>query len=507
MYIVMLFSWAILLSFFIPSVIYEYQIANTDNIYILTLLTLNAFFISYFWLNGTKDIVYVVFFYVFKKRIFSYSERIKNQKKCFSNAKVLLVYCTCNDFEESSLKKCIKQSHKNTKTIILDDSDDIGYQNRIDRFACKNNIEVVRREDRKGFKAGNLNNYLRNRKDYDYFVILDSDEIIPHNFVEECLKYFKYYDNIGIVQCTHIATRNTTPFMQMFHIGVDSHWPTYQTVKHHFGFMSLLGHGAMISRQCYEATNGLPEVVAEDLCFSIEARNKGFYTAFAPNIVCQEEYPIDYIAFKKRHSKWTQGNFEFMKNYTMRILTSKMHWFEKLDIFLFTYNLPLTALFSLYIIINIALLPLIGYDLHYPIWLIVPTVVFFFAPMINDFISRFKKIAPSRLLKYMFYTFMLYGSMLYQSIKSSFLALIGKKAVFTVTPKTTSYISLFDAIAFNKEEIIFAVVMSVISLGLKGSILPVVLIVVPAVFSVVLTLYSNGDQKHSSRQPNGLRAT
>ena len=404
----------------------------------------------------------------------------------------MLVYCTCDDFEESSLKKCIRQTYKNTETVILDDSNKEDYKNRVDAFARKNNITVIRRKDRRGFKAGNINNYLKNKTDYDYFVILDSDEIIPKNFVTECLKYFNYYDNVGIVQCTHIATRNKNPFMKTFHIGVNSHWPTYQIVKHNNGFMSLLGHGAMVSRQCYEAAGGMPEVVAEDLCFSIEARDKGFFAAFAPNIVCEEEYPIDYVAFKKRHSKWTQGNFEFMKKYTKKILRTKMTWYEKMDIFLFTYNLPLTALFSLYLAINLILLPSLGYELHYPWWLIIPTVIFFFAPIVNDFITWFTKIRKKDFLRYMILTFLLYGSMLYQSIKASFLAVIGKKAVFIVTPKTTSKMTLAEAIEINAEEISFAVIVSDISILFKNSLVPVALIVVPALCSVGLTLYSNG---------------
>lgn len=58
----------------------------------------------------------------------------------------------------------------------------------------------------------------------------------------------------------------------------------------------MLGHGAMIKKQCYEQEGGSPNLVAEDLCLSIEVRDKGHYVAFAPNIICQEEYPIDYVA-------------------------------------------------------------------------------------------------------------------------------------------------------------------------------------------------------------------
>ena len=311
---------------------------------------------------------------------------------------------------------------------------------RIDRFAKRHHVKVVRRKDKTGFKAGNLNNYLmRSIEREDYFVILDSDEIIPRNFCKEALRYF---DNVGIVQANHIATRNRTKFMKLFHIGVNSHWPTYQTVKAHCGFMSLLGHGAMVSRKCYEATGGIPHVVAEDLCFSIEARNCGYYVAFAPSIICQEEYPVDYLAFKKRHNKWTQGNLEFIRVYTKRILASKMTWFEKLDIMLFTYNLPLTAFFSFYIFINIMFLPMLGYSLHYPSWLLIPTIIFFIAPMANDAITWFRKVKILHLIKYMLMTFVLYGSMLFVSMKASFLGLVGRKAIFLVTPKEQQNTSL-----------------------------------------------------------------
>lgn len=494
-YVFILIVWIALLSFFIPAVVAEYHLASDSPFIVNCLLILNAIFIGYFWLNGTKDIVYVIYYYLRRKSLVKYSDRIRKRRLKDKTKKVLLVYCTCDDFEETALKKCLKQSYKNIETVILDDSKNKDYKRRIDTFAAGNGIKVVRRRDRKGFKAGNINHYLRQRKNYDYFVILDSDEIIPRNFVSGCLKYFEYYNNVGIVQCTHIATRNVTPFMKLFHIGVNSHWLTYQSVKHSNGFMSLLGHGAMVSRKCYESTNGMPEVVAEDLCFSIEARNKGYYVAFAPNIVCEEEYPVDYVAFKKRHSKWTQGNFEFMKKYTKKILRANMNWYEKMDIFLFTYNLPLTALFSLYIVINVVLLPLFGYDLNYPSWLFIPTIIFFFAPMINDFIAWFTKIKKTQFVCYMVLTFMLYGSMLYQSIKSSFFALIGRKAVFIVTPKTCSRVSLAEAIKINDGEIVFAVIVAVASLLFKNSVLPVVLIVIPAIGSVFLSMFSNGDSE------------
>jgi hypothetical protein len=87
------------------------------------------------------------------------------------------------------------------------------------------------------------------------------------------LKYFYTYSNVGIVQANHVSDRNRNFFMKLFHVGVNSHWPTYQTMKHFYGFSTMLGHGAMIKRDCYERAGGFPPLVAEDLCLSIEKVN------------------------------------------------------------------------------------------------------------------------------------------------------------------------------------------------------------------------------------------
>lgn len=281
--------------------------------------------------------------------------------------------------------------------------------------------------------------------------------------------------------------------MKLFHIGVNSHWPTYQTMKHRYGFSTMLGHGAMLKRECYEKAGGFPPLVAEDLCLSIEARNLGYFVAFAPNIICREEYPVDYVAFKKRHSKWTQGNLEFIKKYTGKIASSRMRWFEKLDIVLFTYNLPLTAVFAFFIFANLLIAPLLYINLGcvYSPWMIVPTVIFFFSPMLNDFVTWTLRFNPLRTLVYMVCVVMLYGSMLTTSLISAVKGMVGKKARFIVTPKSSQKISLWFALKFQWKEIVFSTVLLVLSLVFHGGVMPVLLIILTGYTSVILLFFSN----------------
>ena len=492
LYVALLTVWAMLMVVTLPVFVQSIHPSQPHNLSpVLTgALVVNAAFIAYFWLNGIKDIVYVCYFYLLRRQL----TRVSRQAKRYSLRKeprVVMLYCTANDFSEISLLRAMRQKYGNYKIVILDDSSKPEYIERVDAFARKYKLRVVRRKDRIGFKAGNLNHYLRGRKDYDYFVILDSDEIVPPTFITSALKYFRCFENVGIVQANHVATRNRNRFMALFARGVNSHWPTYQLTKHHSGFMSLLGHGAMVSRECYEAAGGFPHLVAEDLCFSIEARIHGYYVAFAQNIRCQEEYPVDYLAFKKRHSKWTQGNMEFIKTYTRRILLSHMTWYEKLDIFLFTYNLPLTAVFASYVVINVVALPALGYHLHYPAWLLAPTLICLFAPVVNDVIYHVRKMNPLHLAFYLLHTFMLYGSMFFISLYTSALSILGAKAKFIVTPKTGGHVSLGHALIENYREITFAAVLLVVSADLDRSVLPVLLIAIPSFLSVYLARMSN----------------
>jgi cellulose synthase/poly-beta-1,6-N-acetylglucosamine synthase-like glycosyltransferase len=440
-------------------------------------------FIAYFWLNGTKDVVYTLYYHA---RMKAHSTHVPRREDDDA-PNIVMVYCTFNDFNATSLQASMDQAYENYSVVILDDSSDPAYRTRVDEFASEHGIQVVRRDNRQGFKAGNLNNYLQSMPDWDYFVILDSDEIVPPVFIDRALDYFAAHGDVGIVQANHRATRQRNPFMSRFSIGVDSHWNTYQVVKDRFGFMSLLGHGAMVSRECFAATGGFPHVVAEDICLSIEARNKGFVTVFAQDIVCEEEFPVDFLAFKKRHNKWTQGNMEFIRNYTGTILRSDMRWFEKLDIVLFTYALPLTSLFSMYVLINVIVFPLLGYRFALPLWMLAPTIVFLFAPMLNDILYYSAKLGYRRLGHYLLQSTLLYGAMYSTSLRASIKSMFGS-STFIVTPKEDTKISLREAIQLNRVELIAGIVVALVAIRLTGSILPVMLLVTPAIFAMYLSV-------------------
>lgn len=149
LHIVMIVIWLGLASalwYFYINGMLNLKFLNTENpstlVYVVSIifLVLNGIFITYFWLNGVKDFLYVIWFNLFKKKLFKEYEDIINEDVSAINDKVLLVYCTCNDLEEQALSYSINQNYKNYDIVILDDSSDQTYIERIDKFALKNNI-------------------------------------------------------------------------------------------------------------------------------------------------------------------------------------------------------------------------------------------------------------------------------------------------------------------------------------------------------------------------------
>lgn len=278
---------------------------------------------------------------------------------------VALLYTTCNDFVERSVLSCIEQDYADHRVYILDDGTDPECRARIDRFAAMfpGRVRVIRRADRKAYKAGNLNHALGTVAREPLFALVDADEILPPHFLQALVPRLLAQSDCGFVQATHRCNPDTTSSLARdVGPGVDSHWRWYHPLRNDYGFVMLLGHGALVRRQAWLDAGGFPELVSEDLAFALRAREAGWRGRFADDVVCYEEFPENVRAFRVRHMKWTRGTCEFLIRETGGLLRSRrITWVEKLDILLPTLNLPLSFLFFLFVLdANIVLTSLYG---------------------------------------------------------------------------------------------------------------------------------------------------
>jgi hypothetical protein len=227
---------------------------------------------------------------------------------------VAVLYTTCNDFVETSALSCASLDYEHYRVYILDDSNDREIMRKIDRFAARyEHVQVVRRENRQGFKAGNLNHALAGVVSEPLFVIADSDEILPRDFLSTLVPRINGDPDCGFIQANHRCLKRGTKLQEDLCHGVDVHWKWYQPLRNRYGFVMFLGHGAILRRSCWQQVGGFPEVVSEDLAYAIAIREQGYYGTFASD--------------------------------------------EKFDILFPTANLPVTLFFFLYMILAAIVLP------------------------------------------------------------------------------------------------------------------------------------------------------
>lgn len=268
---------------------------------------------------------------------------------------VAILYLTCNDFVETSAASCLTQDYPAYRLYLLDDSSDPAFQARVDAFAAgrEDRVQVVRRADRRGFKAGNLNHGLAAAAVTEpLFALVDADEELPPDFLRRTVPMLLADDRCGFVQANHRSNpRGRGALQSAVGVGIDIHWRWYHPLRNRWGFVMLLGHGAVIRRQVWEEIGGFPEIVSEDLAFSLRARARGWHGVFAEDVICYEEFPETIRAFRVRHMKWTRGTCEFFAREMWPALRSRaVPLVEKLDVLFPALSLPLSLVYFLFVI-------------------------------------------------------------------------------------------------------------------------------------------------------------
>ena len=458
LYIFVFVSWIACIFWFHPRLAMLMEMANNPVEWVV--LAFFILFIEFAWLYGMYNlgiITMAVFYKIFYQNTETFAPALIETLA----PPVAILYTTCNDFVEESALSCVNQNYPNYTVYILDDSSDPEQKAIIDRFTTKHAecVQVVRRPDRKAFKAGNMNHGLENFAVQEpYFAIADADEILPDDFLSKLVPIMESDPACGFVQANHRANPNAKSSLARSQgVGIDLHWKWYQPLRNRYGFVMFLGHGALLRRKCWEEIGGFPDIVSEDLGFAIRIREKGYRGRFVEDVICFEDFPDTVRAFRIRHMKWTRGTCEFLFKEAGRLIKSrKITWAEKLDILFPTMNLPLTLLYFLFMVIANLVLPFLfgksqpltveigGENLVLPIIALHPgfeviftpdfyliTMMTFFAPVLCFIIGMAAR--PLKLFKFLCHSTALYAALGPLSSAGVIGYLLTGKAVFLVT--------------------------------------------------------------------------
>ena len=279
---------------------------------------------------------------------FSYPASRPPRRPLDAVPRVVVLYTTCNDFDEEAFGTVARLLYPRKEIIILDDSTRSEIRAQVGRAAALHGARVIRRADRRGFKAGAINDVLP-FLDSEFFAVLDADEVVPDDFLIRALEYFTE-ERVAFVQASHYAYNRKSLWTDEMGHGVDLHWKVFQKYRNSHGVVNFLGHGAVLRTEAIRAAGGFPEIVSEDIALTVELARIGFRGVFADDLLCGEAFPDSFTAFRRRHKKWAMGTAQFLRLYVGRIVTAPLPWYQRLDLLLPALSLPMTVLLSLFIV-------------------------------------------------------------------------------------------------------------------------------------------------------------
>lgn len=180
------------------------------------------------------------------------------------------------------------------------------------------NIEVIRRRNREGYKAGALANGL-NHGVSEFVVIFDADFQVNPHFLERSIHHFKNNDQLGAIQ-TRWAHSNLqySFFTRSMAIGLDGHFLVEKPGrKRRHAFITFNGTGGIWRRSAIEDCGGWSSAtLAEDLDLAYRAQMKGYEIIYLRDVTNSQEIPPTIRCWIIQQSRWSKGfSQNIMKNY------------------------------------------------------------------------------------------------------------------------------------------------------------------------------------------------
>ncbi len=118
------------------------------------------------------------------------------------------------------------------------------------------------------------------------------------------------------------APNDATPFQRAYAKSIDFGWWLTIPSSERYGFPFALGHNVLLRRLAIEETGGLPEVVGEDVAWTLAIRTAGWSAgAVVADALADEEPPRDPTRYLERQARWTRSDLDLLLRSRPRLLS------------------------------------------------------------------------------------------------------------------------------------------------------------------------------------------
>ncbi|MCP5411764.1 MAG: glycosyltransferase [Alphaproteobacteria bacterium] len=192
-------------------------------------------------------------------------------------------------------------------------------------------LQILRRGNRKGFKAGNLAFGL-SHSTAPFVAVLDADFVPPADFLRRTVPALLADTGLAFVQARwgH-ANRTANWLTRVQGVLLDSHFAVEQEARFRAGMpMSFNGSAGVWNRIAIEQGGGWSgDTLTEDLDLSMRCMMAGWRGAMVPDLVVPGELPQTAAAWRAQQARWTKGHAQVARKLLPTIWSSAMPVWKK----------------------------------------------------------------------------------------------------------------------------------------------------------------------------------
>jgi len=209
---------------------------------------------------------------------------------------------------ERTVSAVAAMRHPRLTLWVLDD----GKSHEIAAIAARHGARYLTRPDRRGAKAGNVNNALAQATG-DFVVIFDADHAPVPSFLERTMALFSE-PTVAFVQTPQsYRNRGENRVAAGAHEQQAIFYGPILRGKDAAGAVFSCGTNVVFRRAALDDVGGLPEdSITEDLRISLLLIRRGWTSRYVPEVLANGLGPVDVKSYFNQQMRWARGGLEIL---------------------------------------------------------------------------------------------------------------------------------------------------------------------------------------------------
>lgn len=253
--------------------------------------------------------------------------RSKEQKSSLPFVSVVLPVYNEASVIGRLLNVVTKIDYPNYEVIVADDSTDKAMARHLKVWKRKIKVKVVHRNERRGFKAGAINNALQYaNKKCKYVLIFDADYMPRKEIIWQMLADFSSSDIAAVQGYTQHTLNAPKNFLTKSSSLAFSSFSLVDVAvrKRLNGFVPVFGSVFMITKDSLTRIGGFDESsITEDWELASRLTLKGYKVFYDEGIVVPAECPSTFNVLLRQQMRWAEGITRDTKKHLFEMLKSK----------------------------------------------------------------------------------------------------------------------------------------------------------------------------------------